>query len=159
MSDNLTGWIKWAVAKDTAGELGPAPDSAAGNAAYDTPDANGLVALTGLDPNSHWGQKRYAIMEVANTLPIGSQAHACASLNAINAQTENNIGGFYGVCLQVEQVTDGAGVQTWHFPAHPTSIANSQAVPSSWSVAQATAHFKALPEPGPGAGGNFLPVH
>ena len=153
MSDNLTAWIAWATAQDAAGTLGPAPY--AGPIGCDAPDDNGLVALTGLDPVTHWGGIRYAIMEVANTLPVGGHAHACASLNSINAETQNNMGGFYGVCSQVEQAPDGE----WRFAPTPNHIPSSQDVPSSWSVAQATAHFKALPEPGSGEGGSFLPGH
>lgn len=144
---NLSDWISWAAAQDAKGTL---PDFATVAPQltvpplHDTPDANGLVALTGLDSTSHWAQFRYAIKEIGDSLPDGA-AKQCVVANCTVA-----IGWYNGLgdIMACREVGTGSGL------LNGPNIPNTYACPPINrmgnfldTVAAATAHFRKIGDP------------
>lgn len=125
----------------------------------DTPDANGFVALTGLPAGNYYAKIRFAIAEVGAALS-GVQ-HASVALNCgFLAHGRWITTQMIGVCAQVEAVTDGTtGAQTYRLKTPEQDIPGTLALPPSFTVASATAHFAALPDPNKQGGGGFVPGH
>lgn len=128
-------------------------------AGIDTPDANGFVALTGLPAGSYYSKIRFSIAEVGAALQ-GVQ-HASVALNSgFLANGRWITTQFIGVCAQIEGVTDGTtGAQTYRLKQPEVSIPGTLALPPSFTVASATAHFAALPDPNTKGSGGFVPGH
>jgi hypothetical protein len=128
-----------------------APPPAVGSgklpAGIDTPDANGFVALTGLPDGNYYKTVRFSIGEVGAALS-GLQ-HASVALNTgFLANGRWITSQMIGVCAQIEAVTDGTtGAQTYRLKQPQVSIPGTLALPPSFTVASATAHFAALPDP------------
>jgi hypothetical protein len=170
--ENLVGWHKAtgslpeipAPPAVAPGAVTPAAAAAAAGptlpSGIDTPDANGLVALTGLDPNSHYGKLRYAIAEVGQALPVDSTQRAFVLVNVYNnANAHWLLQQMIPVCYQITTGKDPiSGAPTHGFDGTkglPGTFAVPEAVGAT--VAAATAHFKALPEPTAGSGSGFVP--
>lgn len=138
-----------------------APPPAVGSgklpAGIDTPDANGFVALTGLPAGNYYSKIRFSIGEVGAALS-GVQ-HASVQLNTgFLANGRQITTGLIGVCAQIEAVTDGTtGAQTYRLKQPQVSIPGTIALPPSFTVASATAHFAALPDPNTKGAGGFMP--
>jgi hypothetical protein len=168
--ENLVGWHK---ATGALPLIPPAPTTAptpavtaaaSGSlpAGIDTPDANGLVALTGLDPNSHWGKIRYAIAEVGLALPTDSAERAFVLVNVYNnANAHWLLQQFIPICYAITSGKDPVTGATTHGFDATKGLAGTFAVPEAVgaTVAAATAHFKALPEPVTGSGTGFVVGH
>ena len=133
----------------------PVPALPAGT---DTPDANGFVALTGLPSGNYYTKIRFSISEVGAAL-TGVQ-HASVALNSgFLANGRWITSQMIGVCAEIEPVTDGTtGAVTYRLKQPQVSIPDTLALPPSFTVASATAHFAALPDPNTNkGGGGFSP--
>jgi len=187
---NLIAWITHLFAHHAAGTLPPAPvpggspvalppapDVALPPQAHqpppqpipsqlpagiDTPDAHGLVALTGLDPSSTHATLRYAIEEVALALPVGDARRGMLIENLRNAQTRWQVGEAHmvGICYECKVGVNEATQEPTYQVDPARGIANSIAVPHglAMTVAEATAYFKAKPDAeADGSTGKFVP--
>lgn len=140
-----------------------APTPAVGSgklpAGIDSPDANGFVALTGLPAGNYYSKIRFSIGEVGAALS-GLQ-HASVALNTgFLANGRWITSQMIGVCAEIEAVTDGTtGAQTYRLKQPQVAIPGTLALPPSFTVASATAHFAALPDPNTKGGGGFVPNH
>lgn len=128
-------------------------------AGVDTPDANGFVALTGLPDGNYYKTIRFSIGEVGAALS-GLQ-HASVALNTgFLANGRWITSQMIGVCAEIEAVTDGTtGAQTYRLKQPQVSIPGTLALPPSFTVASATAHFAALPDPNTKGSGGFVTNH
>lgn len=137
----------------------PAVGSGKLPAGIDAPDANGFVALTGLPAGNYYSKIRFSIGEVGAALS-GLQ-HASVALNTgFLANGRQITTGLIGVCAQIEAVTDGTtGAQTYRLKQPQVAIPGTIALPPSFTVASATAHFAALPDPNTAGSGGFVPKH
>ena len=135
----------------------PSPTPAALPGGIDTPDANGFVALTGLPAGNYYAKIRFAIAEVGAAL--AGAAHASVALNCgFLAHGRWITTQMIGVCAQIESVTDGTtGAQTYRLKSPEQDIPGTLALPPSFTVASATAHFAALPDPNTAGSGGFVP--
>ncbi len=133
--------------------------SAALPGGIDTPDARGFVALTGLPAGNYYSKIRFSIGEVGAAL-TGTQ-HASVALNTgFLANGRWITTQFIGVCAEIEAVTDGTtGATTYRLKQPQVTIPNTIALPPSFTVSSATAHFAALPDPNTSGGGGFSPNH
>ena len=141
----------------------PSPVPSPLPAGIDSPDAHGLVALTGLDPNSHWGKQRYCVQEVALALPVNDPRRGMLIENLRNAQTRWQVGEAHmvGICYECKVGVNEATQEPTYQVDPARGIANSIAVPHglAMTVFDATAYFKAKPvESGAdGSTGKFVP--
>lgn len=143
----------------------PAPVASGGTAppalpaGIDVPDANGFVALTGLPAGNYYNKIRFSVSEVGAALS-GVQ-HASVALNSgFLANGRWITSQMIGVCAEIESVTDGTnGAVTYRLKSPEVSIPNTLALPPSFTVASATAHFAALPDPNTQGNGGFVPKH
>jgi hypothetical protein len=151
---NISTLLAWANGLDEAGagaalELLNIPPQPAG---HDEPDEHGFVALTGLPPDSDYADKRFAIKEIADSLPAGP-AKDCANANIAVAHLYWIIDEFIPVCRELD-----SGNALLNGPNIPNTFAcspTSRTGPFLATVMDATKYFAERPKAvttGDGAG-------
>lgn len=144
MDNNLTAWIALATAADANGTLPPCPATIPGalpqggsSVTIDTPDSKGFVALVGLPAANSFNGIRFAIQEIALSLPPSSQGREIC-LNAVqqaNAKYVVGNAGFIGVATDSHQVPNPAtGANDWVTSSPQVNIPDSCALPAQVPV-------------------------
>jgi hypothetical protein len=97
---------------------------------HDTPDANGLVGLSGVS-NERFVNMRHQIKEVSDTLPAGTFQRMCAQLNLGRSLVFATMQGIFGfTAIQVEEYFNvSKGTNDFRFKDPEVGIDNAYSWP------------------------------